>query len=95
MNRMTKTEFVDMLKKKAGDVFTSKASAEKAYDAFVGVLGDSLAKGKDVRLPNVGTLAIGKRAARKGRNPRTGKTINIPASTTVKFRPAKALKDRL
>jgi DNA-binding protein HU-beta len=52
-------------------------------------------KGEEVRIPDFGTFKVAKRKAREGRNPATGATINIPASTVAKFTPAKGLKDAL
>ena len=54
---------------------------------------DSLKRGNEVRLVGFGTFAVAKRAASKGRNPRTGEPINIPASKQPKFKAGKALKD--
>jgi len=92
---LTKAQFVESLKDALPDVFPTKASAEKAFDAFCDILAKSVGSGQGVRLPNVGSFAVSQRAARTGRNPQTGKTITIPAKKVVKFTTAKALKDSL
>lgn len=90
----TKTQFVEALRQALPDVFTTKVSAEKAFDAFC----EALAKGiqtDGVRLPNVGTFALSVRASRTGRNPQTGKEITIPEKKVVKFSTSKTLKEAL
>ena len=76
-------------------VVVAKAAAGRALDAIVGGIRGSLRKGNSVTLVGFGTFAVGKRAARTGRNPRTGDSIKIKAAKVVKFRPGKALKDSL
>lgn len=71
----------------------SKADATKAVDSVIDGVTDSLKRGNEVRLVGFGTFAVAKRAASKGRNPRTGEPINIPASKQPKFKAGKALKD--
>jgi len=71
----------------------SKASADDAVGAVFGAITDALRKGEDVRLVGFGTFSTRRRAARQGRNPRTGETIQIPASTQPKFKPGRPLKD--
>jgi DNA-binding protein HU-beta len=73
----------------------SKAAAGRALEAVVGGIRTSLKKGNSVTLVGFGTFSIGKRAARSGRNPRTGAAIKIKAAKVPKFRPGKALKDAL
>ena len=73
----------------------SKADAGRALDSFVAVLAKALKKNDKVSLVGFGTFAVGKRAARTGRNPRTGAAIKIKAAKVPKFRPGKALKDAL
>ena len=58
-------------------------------------IAKSMKSGTDVRIPDFGTFKTTKRKAREGRNPSTGKAIQIPASTVPKFTPAKKLKDSL
>ena len=70
---------------------TSKASAEKAVNAVLDSIKAGAKKG-GVQLIGFGSFSIGKRKARKGRNPRTGKAITIPASKVVKFRASQAFK---
>ncbi len=71
----------------------SKAAAEKVVAATFEAITNALKGGDDVRIAGFGTFAVSKRAARSGRNPRTGETIEIAASSAAKFTPAKALKD--
>jgi DNA-binding protein HU-beta len=73
----------------------SKAAAGRALDALVGGVQSTLKKGGTVSIVGFGTFSVTKRAARAGRNPRTGATIKIKASKSPKFRPGKALKDAL
>jgi DNA-binding protein HU-beta len=71
----------------------SKAQAGQAITAFIEHLQTALSRGNKVSLPGVGHFEIAERGARQGRNPRTGETMTIPASKTVKFKAGKALKD--
>ena len=71
----------------------SKADATKAVDSVIDGITDSLRRGNEVRLVGFGTFAVARRAASRGRNPRTGEPINIPASKQPKFKAGKALKD--
>ncbi len=87
---MNKTEFVDSVAETAN---LSKAEAGRALDAMVSAISKALKKGDDVVLVGFGTFEVRKRAARSGRNPRTGETITIPASRVPAFKPGKALKD--
>ena len=87
---MNKSELIDQIAKSA-DI--SKAAAGRALDATVGAIKSSLKKGGMVTLVGFGTFHVGKRAARSGRNPRTGATIKIKAAKVPKFRAGKALKD--
>lgn len=87
---MTKAELVDKIAAKAG---VTKAAAEKALNAFTSSVSDALKKGDKVTLVGFGTFSTVKRAARKGRNPQTGKEIKIKASTAPKFKAGKTLKD--
>lgn len=89
---MNKSELIEAIAKQAD---LSKAAAGRALDAAIGSIRTSLRKGGSVTLVGFGTFYVGKRAARSGRNPRTGATIKIRASKTVKFRAGKALKDSL
>ncbi|MDR2412551.1 MAG: HU family DNA-binding protein, partial [Holosporales bacterium] len=64
-------------------------------DAFVGAVEQALKKKDEVRLVGFGTFYVSKRAATKGRNPRTGAEISIPASWQQRFKPGKSLKDAI
>ncbi len=87
---MNKSELIDQIAKAAG---ISKAAAARALDATTAAVTKSLKKGDLVTLIGFGTFYVGKRTARKGRNPRTGETIQINAANSPKFRAGKALKD--
>ena len=87
---MTKAELVERISR---DAKISKKAAETALDSFMASVRDSLRKGKRVSLVGFGTFAVGRRAARNGRNPQTGETIKIKATKVPKFKAGKALKD--
>lgn len=87
---MNKAELIEALAKKA-DV--SKAAAGRMLDGFLESVTTELKKGGKVTLVGFGTFATGKRAARTGRNPRTGEPIEIPASKVPGFKAGKGLKD--
>ena len=87
---MNKSELIEHVAKQA-DI--SKAAAGRALDAVVGAVKTTLKKGGSVTITGFGTFASTKRAARAGRNPRTGAAIKIKAAKVPKFRPGKALKD--
>ena len=87
---MNKTELVAAVAEQA-DI--SKKDAEKALKAFVDVVTEEMKKGEKVQLVGFGTFEVSERAAREGRNPRTGETMTIEASKTPKFKAGKALKD--
>lgn len=87
---MNKSELIDQVAKSAE---ISKAAASRALDAAVGAVKSALKRGDMVTLVGFGTFYVGKRAARNGRNPRTGATIKIKAAQVPKFRAGKALKD--
>ncbi|MEO1956665.1 MAG: HU family DNA-binding protein [Methylophilaceae bacterium] len=87
---MNKSELIDQIAKSA-DI--SKAAAGRALDATTGGITNAMKKGDVVTLIGFGTFYVSKRAARKGRNPRTGETIQISAANSPKFRAGKALKD--
>ena len=89
---MNKTELIDFIAENAD---MSKASASRALEATLDAVTTALQKGDSVSLVGFGTFAVGKRAARVGRNPRTGTSIKIKAAKVPKFRPGKALKDAL
>ena len=87
---MNKSELVDSIAAAAG---LSKADAGRALDAFVKSVTKALKKGDTVSLVGFGTFSVRKRAARMGRNPRTGQAIRIAASKNPAFKAGKALKD--
>lgn len=87
---MNKTDLIDKLADHTG---LSKVDAKRAVEAFTAIVMDSLAEGEEVVLVGFGTFAVSKRSARKGRNPQTGKEINIPARKVPKFKVGKAFKD--
>jgi DNA-binding protein HU-beta len=89
---VNKTELIEHIAK-ATD--TSKASAARSLEAMIDAVRKTLKKGGTVSLVGFGTFAVGKRAARTGRNPRTGDTIKIKAAKVPKFRPGKGLKDAI
>lgn len=90
---MTKAEMVRKLKEDVG--LSTLAQAESAYDILFSMVSDALKKGDRVSIGGFGTFKTVTRAARKGRNPRTGKEIAIKESTGVKFTPSKKLKESL
>ena len=87
---MTKSELIDKIASGAG---LNKTDATKALDTTLNSIRASLKKGQKVTLVGFGTFSVVKRKSRKGRNPRTGDVINIPAAKTPKFTAGKALKD--
>ena len=88
---MTKSQLIEQIAKDAG---VTKTAAKQILNSFLETISNELVNedGK-VRLSGFGTFSTTQRKARKGRNPRTGESIKIKASSTVKFKPAKALKD--
>ena len=89
MNRM---ELVAAIAEKSE---LSKKDAEKALKAFTDVVAEELKKGEQLQLVGFGTFKVYERAAREGRNPQTGETMQIKASKSPKFTAGKALKDAL
>ena len=85
----------ELIAKMAADAGISKAAAERALNAFVEGVGGTLRAGDKVSLVGFGTFSVSYRAARTGRNPRTGATIDIPASKVPRFKPGKGLKDAI
>ena len=83
----------DLISSVAADSGLSKADATKAVDAVFENIEKSLSGGGEVRLVGFGTFSVANRKASTGRNPRTGATIQIPASKQPKFKAGKALKD--
>ena len=89
---MNKSELIDHI---AAQADISKAAAARALEAVIGGVKQTLKKNNSVSLVGFGTFSVTKRAARSGRNPRTGATIKIKASKVPKFRPGKALRDAI
>lgn len=87
---MNKAELIEAI---ASEANMTKADAKKALDAFIKTTSKSLKKGKRISLVGFGSFSVSKRAARKGRNPQTGKEIQIPAKKVVKFKPGSDLAD--
>jgi len=89
---MNKSELID---KVAATAELNKASATRAVEAVFDSIVNALHQGDSVNLVGFGTFSVGMRAARIGRNPRTGEAINIAASRNPKFKAGKGLKDAL
>ena len=87
---MKKVELVEAVATATG---LTKADATRAIDATFAAITGALVKGDKVPLVGFGTFEVSERAAREGRNPRTGEVMTIPASKTPKFKAGKALKD--
>jgi DNA-binding protein HU-beta len=87
---MNKAELIDAV---AAEANLSKADAGRAVDAIVDSISSALGKGQQVSVVGFGTFSVKHRAARSGRNPRTGETISIAASNVPGFKAGKALKD--
>ena len=86
---MTKADLVAIMAKTAGG---SKTAAEKAVNSMVGGIVESLRRGRRVTISGFGTFVVARRAARNGRDPRTGKAIKIPPAKVPRFRPSRSLK---
>jgi DNA-binding protein HU-beta len=84
---------MDLIAEVAEKTELSKAKATDVVDAVFAAIEGALTKGEEVRLVGFGSFATAKREASEGRNPRTGETIQIAASTSVKFKAGKGLKD--
>lgn len=87
---MNKSQLIDAI---AAQADLSKAAAERALNAFMTTVKRELIVGDTVELTGFGKFEVGQRAARSGRNPQTGETIQIAAAKSVKFKPGKGLKD--
>jgi DNA-binding protein HU-beta len=87
---MNKAELVEAV---ASATDSSKASVDEVLNAMIAAIIKTVAKGDSVQLVGFGTFGSGKRAARVGRNPRTGEEIKIAAARTVKFTAGKAFKE--
>ena len=87
---MNKSELVGDIAARAG---LSRADAGRALEATIAAIGDSLKNSESVSIVGFGTFSVKQRGERSGRNPRTGETIRIPASSIPSFKAGKALKD--
>ena len=87
---MNKTELIAAVAEKAE---LSKKDAEKAVKAFTEVVSEEMVKGEKVQIVGFGTFEVSERAAREGRNPKSGEPMTIAASKSPKFKAGKALKD--
>ena len=86
---MTRADLSIVLARAAGG---SRASADRALGAFVGAVQESLGQGRRVTISGFGTFVVARRVARKGRDPRDGSTITIPAGRVPRFRASRALR---
>ena len=89
---MTKAELVVAMAKSTG---STKAFAERAIDAFLAAVRDSLRKGHRVPISGFGTFQVARRQARMTTNPRTGNTMRIPPARVPRFKPSKTLKSAI
>ena len=89
---MNKSELIEHIAQQA-DI--SKAAAGRALEAVIGGIQASLKKGDNVSLLGFGTFAVSTRAARTGRNPRTGESVDVDAKRVPHFKPGKELRERL
>ena len=89
---MTKSDLID---KVATEAKIPRAAAERALNSFTASITDVLKQGGKITLPGFGTFLTSNRSARKGRNPRTGEEIDIPAVRIPKFKAGKGLKDAI
>jgi len=86
---MTKSELIDKVAKESK---IPRAAAERAINTFTATITEVLKAGGKITLPGFGTYLVSNRSARKGRNPRTGEEIDIPAARIPKFKAGKGLK---
>lgn len=86
---MTKADLISSMAK---DAKITKTAAEKALNACAGAITGALKRGDKITLTGFGTFSVARRKARKGRNPRTGREISIPASKVAKFKPGNKLR---
>lgn len=89
---MNKAQLIDAIAEKAG---LTKADSKKALEAFVATVGESLKSGEKVALVGFGSFSVSERDARTGRNPQTGKMIQIAAKKVVKFKGGAELEGQL
>ena len=89
---MTKSDLIDKVAKEAK---IPRAAAERALNSFTASITEVLKQGGKITLPGFGTFLTSNRSARKGRNPRTGQEIDIPAVRIPKLKAGKGLKDAI
>lgn len=89
---MNKVQLIDAIAEKTG---LTKADSKKALEAFVATVGESLKGGEKVTLVGFGSFSVSERSARNGRNPKTGKMIQIAAKKVVKFKAGAELEGQL
>ena len=89
---MNKNDLIDAVSERTG---LARSDAARAVEALLGAVTDALKAGDTVALSGFGSFVAKTRAARTGRNPRTGETLSIPASRAPAFKAGKALKDAL
>ena len=89
---MNKQELIGSVAENTG---LSRSDASRAVEGVFDAISSALKRGDEVRLVGFGTFSTAKRKAGKGRNPRTGEEITIPATATVRFKAGKGLKDAL
>ncbi|MDR3129176.1 MAG: HU family DNA-binding protein [Tannerellaceae bacterium] len=89
---MNKTEFLNAVAEKAD---LSKLDTKKAFEAFIETISEGLAAGDRISIVGFGTFSVTERAARKGINPKTQQTIEIPARKTVKFKAGSELAEKV
>jgi DNA-binding protein HU-beta len=88
---MTKADLIVMIAQKAK---IKKAEAERAINTFISAVKDTTSRGERFTISGFGSFFASKRLARQGRNPKTGQTIQIPATQTIRFRASAKLKKR-
>jgi len=89
---MTKSELISQIAENAG---ISKSDADKAYDAIVSAIISGLKADGNVPMTGLGTFKVTHRAARSGRNPSTGETIQIAAKNVLKFKASKSVEEEI
>lgn len=89
---MNKSQFAEAISEKSG---LSKRDAQAALDGFQDALLEAMQRGEKISLTGFGTFEVRERAARTGRNPQTGETMEVAASKNAAFKPGKSFKDAL
>lgn len=90
---MNKTEFTEALKERCSNDFETKAAAARVTDAVFDIIKDEVINGGSVQIVGFGTFDSADRAARTGKNPQTGESIQIPAKKVPIFKAGKTFKD--